>query len=169
MCPHCGGKLELLERPGVADEAGLDAIRLAFQIELGGQAFYDRAAARVTDPELKELFVRFSLMEHEHMQTLERRYHVAPAVPAGDFRVDLAAIQAGVEGSIDDPRTLFRAAIAFEKRAVAFFGERAREVPEGSPEQQLYRELAAEEVEHVALLETEFRRWSAGKAGLIAG
>ena len=74
-----------------------------------------------------------------------------------------------MDGTIDDPATLFRAAIAFEKRAVAFFSERAAAVPEGSAEQELYRELAAEEVEHVALLETELQRWSAGKAGLFAG
>jgi glutamate synthase (NADPH) small chain len=169
MCPHCGGALQALERGGVADEAGLNAIRIAFQIELGGQAFYERAAERVSDPVLKSLFTRFSAMEHEHMETLSRRYHVSVPDPARGFQVDVAAIQAGVEGRIDDPDTLFRAAIAFERRAVAFFTERARDVPDGSAEQQLYRELAAEEVEHVALLETEFRRWSAGKAGLIAG
>lgn len=168
MCPHCGGKLELLERSGVTDEAGLHAIRIAFQIELGGQAFYDRAAARVVDPVLKSLFTRFSAMEQEHMETLARRYHVAVADPAESFRVDLAAVQAGVEGRIDDPDTLFRAAITFEKRAVAFFSERAKTVPDGSAEQQLYRELAAEEAEHVTLLETEFQRWSAGKAGMLS-
>lgn len=169
MCPHCGGRLEALKRGGVEGEAGLDAIRAAFQIELGGQAFYDRAAARVADPTLKELFGRFSAMEREHMDTLSRRYHVSMPDPTAGFRVDVAAINAGVEGRIDDPGTLFQAAITFEKRAVAFFTERARTVPAGSPEQQLYRELAAEEVEHVTLLETELARWQAGKPGLMAG
>ena len=88
--------------------------------------------------------------------------------PNDGFRVDLAAAQAGVEGKIDDPDTLFRTAIAFEKRAVAFFTDRAGSVPAGSAEQELYRELAAEEVEHVELLETEFQRWSKGKAGMLA-
>jgi len=169
MCPHCAGKLEALERTGVEGAAGLDAIRLAFQIELGGQAFYERAAARTSDPLLSELFGRLAAMENEHVETLARRYHVTVPEPAAAFRIDLAAVQAGVDGRIDDPATLFRAAIAFEKRAVAFFGERAQSAPEGSPEQQLYRELGAEEVEHVAMLETELQRWSAGKAGLIAG
>lgn len=168
MCPHCGGKLAALERAGVAGAAALEAIRIAFQIELGGKAFYDRAAAQVGDPVLKLLFSKFSVMEHEHMETLSRRYHVAPPDPSDNFRVDLAAIQAGVTGKIDDPETLFRTAIVFEKRAVAFFKERAKTVPAGSAEQELYRELAAEEDEHVALLETEFQRWSAGKAGMLA-
>ena len=39
--------------------------------------------------------------------------------------------------------------------------------PEGSPERQLYKELAAEEREHVALLTTELERWKAGKPGLM--
>lgn len=168
MCPHCGGQLKMLERAGISDEAGLNAIRTAFQIELGGKAFYERAAERVADPVLKALFSKFSDMEHEHMDTLSRRYHVQVPDPAEGFRVDLAAIQAGVDGNIDNPETLFRTAIAFEKRAVDFFSDRANKVVAGSAEQDLYKELAAEEVEHVALLETEFQRWSKGKAGILA-
>ena len=37
----------------------------------------------------------------------------------------------------------------------------------GSVEEQLYRELAAEEREHVALLTTELDRWKLGKPGLL--
>lgn len=168
MCPHCGGELKMLDRPGISDQAGLNAIRIAFQIELGGQAFYNRAAESVQDSVLKSLFSKFSEMEHEHMETLSRRYHVHVPDPNDGFRVDLAAVQAGVEGKIDDPETLFRTAIAFEKRAVAFFTDRADTVQKGSAEEELYRELAAEEVEHVELLETEFQRWSKGKAGMLA-
>jgi rubrerythrin len=168
MCPHCGGALKMLERTGVRDEDSLNAVRIAFQIELGGQAFYNRAAAQVDEPVLKELFAKFSAMEHEHMETLSRRYHVEVPDPSSSFRMDLAVIQAGIVGKIDDPETLFRTAIVFERRAVVFFNERAKTVPEGSAEQELYRELAAEEDEHVALLETEFQRWSKGKAGMLA-
>jgi len=167
MCPHCGGKLSALDRPGVSDAAGLNAIRVAFEIELGGQAFYARAARQSSDPVLKELFGKFADMEHEHMATLSKRYHVAIPDPADGFRVDLAAVQAGVAGDIRDPATLFKAAIAFEKRAVAFFGERVKAAAEGSVEHELYRELAAEEAEHVAILETELARWESGRAGVL--
>ncbi len=168
MCPLCGGTLEILARTGVSDEAAVNAIRIAFQIELGGKAFYENAAARVQEPVLAALFAQFSAMEHEHMETLSRRYHVEASAPGEGFRIDLAAVQAGIEGGIDDPETLFRAAIAFERRAVAFFTARAKAVRHGSAEQELYRELAAEEEEHVALLQTEFERWSKGKAGMLA-
>jgi glutamate synthase (NADPH/NADH) small chain len=158
----------MLDRAGVSDEASVNAIRIAFQIELGGKAFYDRAAGQVADPVLKALFTKFSAMENEHMETLTRRYHVETPDPSDGFRVDLAAIQAGITGKIDDPETLFRTAIVFEQRAVEFFTERAKTAANDSAEHELYRELAAEEAEHVALLETEFQRWSKGKAGMLA-
>ena len=129
-------------------------------------AFYGRAAQEAPDPMLRELFGRFAEMEKEHMATLSRRYHVqVPA--AGDFKVDRAAIYAGIPNRPEDPANLFRIAIAFEERAVKFFSERGAAAPEGSPEKQLYKELAAEEREHVDLLTTELERWKAGKAGLI--
>jgi glutamate synthase (NADPH/NADH) small chain len=168
MCPHCGGKLRSIDRPGVSDQGGLSAIRTAFEIELGGHAFYARASKDAADPSLKELFAKFANMEQEHMTTLSRRYHVALPDPSDGFRIDLAAVQAGVEGNIDNPATLFHGAIAFERRAVDFFRSRVQDAPEGSVERQLYRELAAEEEEHVAILETEFKRWSEGKEGLLS-
>jgi homotetrameric NADPH-dependent glutamate synthase len=168
MCPHCGGKLRALSRAGVSDEAGLAAIREAFEIELGGQAFYERAARETGDAALRDLFGKFAEMEREHMATLSRRYHLAPPEILGGFRMDRAALLAGVEGRIEHPETLFEAAIAFEQRAVTFFQRRADSAAAGSVERQLYRELGAEEGEHVALLQTELARWKAGKPGLLA-
>jgi glutamate synthase (NADPH) small chain len=167
MCPHCKGRLEMLERGPIADTKGLDAIRAAFEIELGGHAFYQRAAKDSKDPALQELFGRFAAMENEHMETLSKRYHADLPQPAGSFQIDHAAIFAGVERKPEDPANLFRIAIAFEERAVKFFTEQGARAPEGSVEKQLYRELGAEEREHVALLTTEYERWKAGKAGLL--
>jgi homotetrameric NADPH-dependent glutamate synthase len=168
MCPHCGGKLRALDRPGVSDEAGLAAIRIAFEIELGGQAFYERAARDTVDEDLRGLFARFAHMERDHMATLSRRYHVAPPGKSEGFRIDRAAVLAGVDGRIGDPETLFHAAIAFERRAVQFFQAKAEEASAGPVETQLYRELGAEESEHVAILQTELARWKEGKPGLLS-
>ncbi len=166
MCPACGGKLAVADPTRAADAGTLEAIRMAFEIELGGMAFYGRAAADARDPVLKDLFGRFAGMEREHMATLSRRYHVE--IPAGgDLQIDRAAIYAGIASRPEDPANLFRIAIAFEERAVKFFAERGAAVGTGTPEQQLYRELAAEEREHVALLTTELERWRAGKPGLL--
>jgi len=91
----------------------------------------------------------------------------AVPVPGDGFKVERAAISAGIDSRPDDPLNLFRLAIAFEERAVAFFTAQGAQSPAGSAERQLYKELAAEEREHVATLTTEMERFGAGKAGLL--
>jgi acyl-coenzyme A synthetase/AMP-(fatty) acid ligase/rubrerythrin len=168
-CPHCGGTLEVEDASRVDDAAALAGIRMAFEIELGGRAFYQRAAADTDDPALRALFGRFALMEGEHMETLSRRYHIDVPTPSQSFRVELAAIFADVESRPQDPANLFRIAIALEKRAADFFAERSSRATQDSAERQLYRELAAEEREHAETLSTEYARWRAGKPGLFTG
>jgi rubrerythrin len=167
MCPHCKGRLELLERGAIEGDAALEAIRKAFEIELGGLAFYERAARDAADAVLRDLFGRLASMEREHMATLAKRYHADLPPPSADFQFDRAAIFAGVDRRPEDPANLFRIAIAFESRAVDFFAREADAAPAGSVERELYKELAAEEREHVAMLTTEFRRWQAGKGGVL--
>jgi glutamate synthase (NADPH/NADH) small chain len=167
LCPYCKGRLELLDRGGVEGDAALEAVRKAFEIELGGHAFYQRASRDAKDPLLGDLFARFAAMEQEHMATLAKRYHAELPPPSADFQIDRAAIFAGVDRKPEDPANLFRIAIAFEQRAVDFFAREGEKAPEGSVERELYRELAAEEREHVELLTTEFRQLEAGKRGLL--
>ncbi|HRD95173.1 MAG: hypothetical protein JNK55_14495 [Rubrivivax sp.] len=167
MCPYCKGKLTLLDRGPVAGSAAVEAVRKAFEIEIGGHAFYQRASQESADPVLRELFGRFAAMEKEHMETLSKRYHADLPSEATDFQLDRAAIFTGVDRKPEDPANLFRIAIAFEQRAVAFFTAEGEKAPAGSIERELYAELAAEEREHVALLDTEYARWKAGKAGIL--
>src|ERR1035438_2093634 len=167
-CPDCGGKLEVvLGARRAAPTAALEGIRMAFEIELGGRAFYQRAAAESRDPDLKRLFRSFAVMEGEHMETLSRRYHLEVPLPAPDFRIEVAAIFAGIEHRPQDPANLFRIAVGLEERAAKFFSARAEQAAEGSAERQLYRELAAEEHEHAELLATELQRWRSGKPRLF--
>lgn len=172
LCPHCGGKLETLaprrldaqtEAPGVA------AIRQAFEIELGGQAFYRRAGADSTDPILQDLFGRLAVMELGHLQTLQQRYHAHPPPERGELPLELAALFAGIPHRPADPANLFRIAIGMEQRAADFFDHCAQAMAPASLEQQLYRELAAEERDHAELLSTEYARWRQGKPGLLLG
>ena len=167
MCPACGSRLRANGERVVDGTEALEAIREAFEIELGGMAFYAHAADETSDPELKELFTRFAAMEKEHMATLARRYHVEPLAPGTVFRIDRAALYAGVLHRPDDAASIFQTAIAFERRAMGFFAEREARCAAGSVEQKLYRELAAEEREHVDLLSTEYARWKQGKPGLL--
>lgn len=167
QCPLCGGALASLEaRPG-ADGEELVAVREALAIELGGQAFYTRAARDAAEPAMRELFGRLAAMEGEHIATLARRYHAPVAAPVAEFAVDRAAIYAGIDSRPQDPANLFRIAIACEERAAAFFAERARSAAADATARELYRELAAEERDHVALLSTEYALWLDGRAGLL--
>jgi glutamate synthase (NADPH) small chain len=167
MCPHCKGRLEMLDRGRIAGDQAMEAVRKAFEIELGGHAFYQRAARDATEPAMRDLFDRMAAMEKEHMATLARRYHADLPYPSEDFQIDHAAIFAGIDRKPEDPANLFRIAIAFEQRAVEFFAGEGDKAPEGSVERELYRELAAEEREHVELITTEYRRWQTGKAGIL--
>ena len=151
----------------IDDDGALAAVREAFEIELGGQAFYHRAARDTAEPALRELFGKLADMELEHMATLSRRYHAKVPTPSESFHLDRAALFGGVDNRPEDPANLLRIAIAFERRAVEFFEGRGAVAAEDSPEKALYRELAAEEREHAALLTTEYQRWTEGKPGML--
>ncbi|MEZ5217218.1 MAG: FAD-dependent oxidoreductase [Ilumatobacteraceae bacterium] len=178
-CPACGGALELsgpspipgsaTGMPGLADldgRAGVEAraaVRTAMEIELGGLDFYRTASGQTDDPGLAGLFTRLAAMETEHLDTLVRRYHLdVPPVPGAGLRP--AFLRAARRPHPDDPFDLLELAIDLERRAEAHF----RSAAEGSPVAELYRELAAEEAEHVALLTTELAALRAGRPGLIA-
>jgi rubrerythrin len=167
LCPACGGHLALLDEARRAEALALEPIRAAFEIELGGRAFYTQAARDAVEPALRALFGRLAGMEDEHLATLTRRYHTE-APPPGEFSIGRAAVFAGLPDHPEDPVNLFRLAIGFEERATQFFAGRLAQVAPGSPEAQLYRELAAEEAEHVALLRTELERFERGQPGLLS-
>jgi glutamate synthase (NADPH) small chain len=166
-CPHCAGKLEPVAARQLEGEDALQAVRAAFEIEMGGRAFYNRAAEETDEPGLRELFRSLAAMEEEHMETLARRYHAQAPARLTSFAVERAALFAGLDNGPGDPGNLLRIAIACEQRAAHYFMERSACAPDGSLEAQLYQELAAEEREHAALLMTEYERWGQGKAGLL--
>ena len=174
-CPACSGILELIdEHPGTGDhpangggalgDAALEAIRQAFEIELGGRDFYVAAAGRTGDPELHDMFERLAKMEREHIDTLVRRYHIPPpADPSGDLQPGV--LQAGGSDTAADPLELLEMAILLERRAERFFRERLYEAAPAARE--LYRELAAEEAEHIDLLVTELAALRDNRRGIL--
>lgn len=170
-CPQCAGKLALRQEDPTAatDRAALDAVRLAFEIELGSRAFYQRAAADSDDDALRALFGRFAIMEGEHMEALSLRYHIETPDPAPRFQVGQAAVFAGVDHRPHDPDNLFQIAIALEKRAASFFAKLSAQAPAGSAEQRLYLALGAEERAHAAMLDTEYELWRTRKPGRFSG
>ncbi len=168
-CPQCAGELELYEDEATEalDAAALAAVRTAFEIELGGRAFYQRAAVECDDAALRALFGRLAIMEGEHMEALARRYHVEVPDPSPAWRMEVAAVFVGAERAPRNPEELLQLAIAHEQRALGFFNARSAQLAEGSAEQRLYLELAAEEFEHAAMLAAEAARWREGRAGVV--
>ena len=163
-CPACGGVLEPVETTTTVPFDAMDAVRKAFEIELGGRDFYVAAAKHTSDEALHDMFQRLAEMEREHIDTLVRRYHLDPPEDAGG---DLhpGALQAGVQRTPTDPVDLLELALTLEQRAEAFFRSHVDEAAPAARE--LYRELAAEEGEHIALLETELRAVRSGGRGLL--
>ncbi len=171
-CPACDGALELLtnEAEPIVDDAGLAALRTAFEIELGGVGFYTEAATATADPVLHDLFGRLAEMEREHLATLTRRYHVATD-DLGDavtgHALHRASRHLGHHDVPEDPEGLLRVAIELEERARDLFVRSAPTDDEHPAAARLYRELAAEEGEHIALLGTELAAWLDGRSNLL--
>ena len=152
-CPACGGTLVAVETGPVPEEDdALEAIRHAVEIELGGRDFYIAAAAATDDADLHDMFGRLAAMEREHLDTLLRRYHLPPPEDAGDG-LHRGVLQAGGHDDPKDPLELVEMALTLERRAEQFFRERVDTAAGAARE--LYRELAAEEAEHIDLLTTE--------------
>jgi len=168
MCPACGGRLVAGDAQQIVDTATQRAVRHAFEIELGGRSLYQRGKDKTDDPQLKELFGRLVDMEQEHIMELSKRYHVeAPDADYGDIGLGAIAVYGGVSEDVSTPEELLQLAVNLEERARDFFGARARELKVGTPEWQLYRELEAEEYDHVAIVDTELARYREGKTGAL--
>ncbi len=172
LCPVCGGSMsveEEHERAGAAGADAMRAIRQAFEIELGAATFYESHADEVDDAELGELFRRLAVMEREHAETLALRYHVEPPEKVEGARMTAAqvAVYSGFDEPLNDGIDVLKLAIHLEERARDFFARERDKLDPDSPAFTLYQELEAEEIEHIDLLATEFRRFAQGKPGLL--
>ena len=166
-CPACGGTLEFVDTAPVTADDAREAVRHAFEIELGGRDFYVAAAQHTSDPDLHDMFERLAAMEREHIDTLVRRYHLAPpAAPDGELHPGvLEAATVGGRRDPHDPFDLVEMALGLERRAEQWFRDRLATAAPAA--RQLYAELAAEEAEHVDLLTTELAAMRASRRGLL--
>ncbi len=163
-CENCGGTLDIVEDYAFEDPARLKPVRQAIQAEMNAYSFYAMAAREATDPETRDLFGSLSEMELEHLQSLADKYHAhiemdPNLTPHPKIREiffggieDAPSPGAGYPAQ-DRPLVLYERAIEMERRARAFFLQQVEAMEEGL-EREIYRELAAEEDEHIALLES---------------
>jgi rubrerythrin len=160
-CFLCGGKLEVTKGTEFDDPMTVAPIRQAVQFELNTYHFYRLALLRAKDPTLKAIFEQLYQNEVDHLHTLQDRYHTHLDEEVLNLRPDADALLgdslfAGID--LDDaklaPVALYDKAIEMERRTRDYFRELARTLPAGKV-QDVCKELAAEEEEHVAMLETE--------------
>lgn len=160
-CFLCGGELQVVKGHEFDDPMTVRPIRDAVQFELNTYHFYRLALSRVTEPTVSAVLEQLYQNEVDHLHLLQERYHTHLADDVLNLRpkVDQLLADRLFEGiDLADPRGgavgLYDKAIAMERRTRDHFRTLAQQLPEG-PERDVCLELAAEEEEHVALLETE--------------
>jgi rubrerythrin len=158
-CFLCGGDLEILENRELGDPMRHAAIREAVQLELNAFHFYKLARERATNPQVRQVLELLYEGELDHLYELEAKYHAhldATVINLSDDAEKILAdwlfrdIKLGDDTSITG---IYQAAIAMEKRTRDYFQKLAAEATD-EVEKQLYLEFAAEEEEHIAMLET---------------
>ena len=160
-CYLCGGQLEIVEayRSDAPEQARV--IEEALQFEVDMYSFYRLAKDRTTSQPLRELLEDLFLKEKEHIAELEEKYHahLDPELlepPAGSQDVLSSWIFEGIDFDDAEAHVLgvFDRALEMERRTRDYFKAKAESLPPGK-QRELYRELAAEEEDHVTTLETE--------------
>ena len=160
-CFLCGGELHVVEGRELGDGMRFRAVREAVQFELNSFYFYRLAREKATRPEQRALLERLYEGELDHLHELEEKYHA-------HLDRDTTLLSADAERLLEnwlfrdihvseDLRGIYQAALEMERRTRDHFRALARELPEGL-EKELCLELAAEEEEHVALLEGELEQ-----------
>ena len=130
------------------------------QFELNSFHFYKLARDRAATPEQLAVLERLFEAELDHLHELEEKYHAHLDREVVELSKDedkllsnwlFRGLQVTATSGVAD---LYQIALEMEKRTRDHFQKLARELPAGL-EKDLCGELAAEEEEHVALLEGE--------------
>jgi rubrerythrin len=159
-CFLCGGELEVIPGRELGDSMRFRAIREAVQFELDSFHFYKLARDRAAHPDQRAVLERLYEAELDHLHELEEKYHAHLDREVVELSADenkllskwlFRGIGLTPESGVKD---LYQVALEMERRTRDHFRKLARELPEGL-ERELCEELAAEEDEHVALLEGE--------------
>jgi rubrerythrin len=115
-----------------------EAIEMAKGIEENGEIFYNKVAAKSTDPGARELFEDLAIQERAHYRLFERMLEnvsPGPELPAAEYDEYEAYVQAALDNALfagqdkalalakqaNDRETALRAALGFEKDTLLFF------------------------------------------------
>jgi len=164
-CFLCGGELELIQDRDLGDSMRFRAIRDAVQFELNSFHFYKLARDRARSPEQRAVLERLYEAELDHLHELEEKYHAHLDREVVDLSANeqnllsnwlFRDIRVSEDTGVAD---LYRQALEMERRTRDHFRKLALDLPAGL-ERDLCAELAAEEEEHVAMLEGELEQIS---------
>jgi rubrerythrin len=123
--------------------------------------FYRLSMRRTRDPQLRAVLEELYHKEEDHLNELEQKYHIhlnpdLRQLPESVGRFVSEWIFDGIDFDDQTGHALpvYEKAIAMERRTRDHYKACSECAPPG-PEKEIYRELAAEEEEHVSILETE--------------
>ena len=162
-CFLCGGKLEVIADRVLGDCMRFDAVRDAMQFELDSVEFYKLAWERAATPEQRLVAEHLYETGLDYLHELEEKYQVYMDRDMVELASDeekllsdwpFQGIRVDANSEVAD---LYQVALGAEHRAREHFQQLAIRHPDGL-ENELCRELAAEEDEHIAMLETELEQ-----------
>lgn len=163
-CFLCGGELEVIPARDLGDCMRFHAIRDALQFELDAFYFYKTARERATAPDQRLVLEHLYEEQLDHLHELEEKYHAhldRDMIELASNEQKLLSdwpfrgIRLREDAGIAD---LYQVAMEAEQRAQDHFRGLASQFPVGL-ENELCREVAAEEDEHVAMLQTELEQF----------
>jgi len=160
-CFLCGGENELSKGYSGARPEQVEIVQEAMQYEIDMYQFYRLAIERTSDEELRAVLEELYHKEEDHLAELEDKYHIhldpdLINLPEKAEQIVSAWIFKGINFKDAKGHVLgvYDKAIDMERRTRDRFLAHANALPPG-PQKEIYRELAAEEEDHVAILETE--------------
>jgi glutamate synthase (NADPH/NADH) small chain len=160
-CFLCGGENELSQGYVGGSPELMAIVQEAMQYEIDMYHFYRIALQRTNDEELRAVLEELYHKEEDHIDLLEEKYHIhydpeMLALSEQDEKIVFGFIFHGLDFKDAEGHILqvYDKAIAMERRTRNRFMSHANALPPG-PQKETYRELAAEEEEHVSILETE--------------
>jgi glutamate synthase (NADPH) small chain len=160
-CFLCGGENEVIKGySGVQpDLVAIAQEAVGYEIEMYN--FYRIGLERTTDKVLRAVLEELYHKEEDHLDELEQKYHLhldqdLRKLPEQNQKVAADWIFKGIDFTNAEGHILqvYDKAIIMERRTLDRFRAFAEALPAG-PQREIYRELAAEEEDHVSILETE--------------
>jgi len=160
-CFLCGGENRVVEGYTGASPELVAIVQEAVQFEVDMYHFYRMAMQQTGDEVLRSVLEGLSQKEEDHLNELEEKYHLhfshdLRQMTEKDEKIVFGFIFHGIDFKNTEGHILqvYNKAIAMERRTRNRFLTHANSLPPG-PQKELFRELAAEEEDHVSILETE--------------